>query len=51
VVGVTLGDALARDKSKLPEDYADAAFCEDYDFRCDATTRTWLRPHAQDNLL
>lgn len=51
LVGVTLGDAMARDKSKLPEEFADASFCEHYDFRCDATARTWLRPHAQDNLL
>jgi phosphatidylinositol glycan class S len=51
VAGVTLGDAMARDKSKLPEEFAEAAFCDDYDFRCDATARTWLRPHAQDNLL
>lgn len=51
LVGVTLEDAMSRDKSKLPADFAEAAFCEDYDFRCDATARTWLRPHAQDNLL
>jgi hypothetical protein len=51
VAGVTLGDAMARDRSKLPEEFAEAAFCDDYDFRCDATARTWLRPHAQDNLL
>lgn len=51
LVGIKLGDAMARNKSLLPEEFAEAAFCEDYDFRCDATARTWLRPHAQDNLL
>ena len=51
LVGIKLGDAMARNKSLLPEEFADASFCEDYDFRCDATARTWLRPHAQDNLL
>lgn len=26
-------------------------FCEEYETRCDACARTWMRPHALDNLL
>lgn len=51
VTGVTLADAMSRDKSKLSEEFAAGRFCDDYEFRCDATARTWLRPHPQDNLL
>ena len=51
VTGITAGDALRRDKSLLPPEFADATFCEDYEFRCEASARTWSRPHAQDNLL
>ena len=42
---------MRRDKSALPEDFAAGRFCEDYEFRCEASARTWARPHAQDNLL
>ncbi len=51
VTGLTLGEAMRRDKSALPEDFAAGRFCEDYEFRCEASARTWARPHAQDNLL
>ena len=39
------------DKAALPEEFAAGRFCEDYEFRCEASARTWARPHAQDNLL
>ncbi len=42
---------MRRDKSALPGDFAAGRFCEDYEFRCEASARTWARPHAQDNLL
>ena len=49
--GLTVEEALKRDKSILPEEFQGATFCNDYDFRVGASARTWLRPHAQDNLL
>ncbi|EIE20162.1 hypothetical protein COCSUDRAFT_34056 [Coccomyxa subellipsoidea C-169] len=51
VKSVTFGDAMARDRSVLPEEWASASFCDEYDFRCGACARTWSRPHAQDNLM
>jgi phosphatidylinositol glycan class S len=51
VKGLTLGDALSRDTSLLPAEWAGAVFCDEYDFRCSACARTWARPHAQDNLM
>ncbi len=50
-VGVRASDAMAKDKSLLPPEFAEAAFCDDWEFRVGACVRTWLRPHAQDNLL
>eukprot|EP00884_Botryococcus_braunii_P001811 jgi/Botrbrau1/11630/Bobra.0209s0021.1 len=51
VVGLTAADALARDLSRLPPEWEGATFCDDFEFRVGACVRTWLRPHAQDNLL
>jgi len=51
VTGLTAGEALSRDKSSLPAEFSEGTFCEDYEFRCEASARTWARPHAQDNLL
>ena len=51
VFSMRLGEALQRDRSAFPPEFADAAFCEDYDIRCDACARTWMRPHPLDNLL
>ncbi len=51
VTGLTAEEALRRDKASLPEEFAAGRFCEDYEFRCEASARTWTRPHAQDNLL
>lgn len=51
VKSLTLGEAMSRDRSLLPEDWASARFCDEYDFRCGACARTWSRPHAQDNLM
>ena len=51
VTGLTVEEALRRDKALLPEEFAAGRFCEDYEFRCEASARTWARPHAQDNLL
>lgn len=49
--GMTYGDAISRDKAKLPTEFAEAVFCDKFEFRCEAAARTWLRPHAQDNLM
>lgn len=51
VFSLTLGDALNRDKGVLPAEFSEGLFCEEYDTRCDACARTWMRPHAMDNLL
>lgn len=51
VYGLSYGDALARSKEALPEDFADAHFCDKWAVRLEAAARTWQRPHAQDNLM
>ncbi|KAK9823775.1 hypothetical protein WJX72_005415 [[Myrmecia] bisecta] len=51
VTSLTLGDALRKDKSMLPEQFQEGVYCEDFEFRCGASGRTWLRSHAQDNLM
>ena len=50
VTSLTLEDAMRKDISLLPEQFEGASWCSDYEFRCGAAARTWLRPHAQDNL-
>jgi hypothetical protein len=49
--GVRLADALARNKAALPEGFGEGLWCEKYEDRLIAATRTWLRPHSQDNLM
>jgi phosphatidylinositol glycan class S len=49
--GISFADAMARDKARLPEQFADAVFCDEWAFRLEAAARTWQRPHAQDNLM
>jgi hypothetical protein len=49
--GVRLGDAVKRNKAALPEGFADGLWCDKYEERLTAAVRTWLRPHAQDNLM
>ncbi len=53
VTSVRLGQALQRSLADLPPGWAEkgAVWCDDYDFRVGACARTWLRPHAQDNLM
>ena len=51
VVGVTLETALQQDNNILPIEFKKATFCEDFEFRAKCATRTWLRPHPQENLL
>lgn len=51
VTGLVLQEALAKDRSVLPDEFQSATWCSDYEFRCGASARTWMRPHAQDNLL
>ncbi|KAK9845336.1 hypothetical protein WJX81_003762 [Elliptochloris bilobata] len=53
VTSVRLGKALQRNMGELPAMWAKkgAVWCDDYDFRVGACARTWLRPHAQDNLM
>ena len=50
VFGILLEDALKRGE-KLPSEFDSGTFCENYDARCDAAARTWMRPHAVDNLM
>jgi hypothetical protein len=49
--GLSLGDAASRDRARLPPELAAGVWCEDYELRLAAAARTWLRPHAQDNLM
>ncbi len=51
VFSLRLEEALQRSKAVFPEEFAAGAFCEDYESRCDACARTWMRPHPMDNLL
>ena len=51
VKSVHLGEALSRNKALFPEDWSSARFCEDFEFRAGACARTWMRTHAQDNLM
>lgn len=51
VAGVTYGTALSRDRSSLPQEMQGAKLCEKWAYRCEAAARTWMRPHAQDNLM
>lgn len=51
VTSVTYEDALQKDRSVLPQQFSDATWCQDFDFRAAAAARTWQRPHAQDNLM
>lgn len=48
--GMTIEEALQRDKTKLPEEFQEATYCSEFDMRCAAAARTWNRPHAIDNL-
>lgn len=50
-VGMTVEDALSKDKSMLPAEFQEATYCADFQMRCGASARTWQRPHAMDNLL
>lgn len=49
--GLTLADAAARDRARLPESFSDGVFCDEWAYRLEAAARTWQRPHAQDNLM
>ena len=51
VFSLRLEEALQRSKAAYPAEFAEGTFCEDYETRCDACARTWMRPHAMDNLL
>eukprot|EP00891_Asterochloris_glomerata_P009807 jgi/Astpho2/9807/gw1.00149.164.1_t len=51
VTSTTFGDAVKKDRTILPQEFQEGLFCEDFEFRCGASARTWLRSHAQDNLL
>ncbi|KAK9817521.1 hypothetical protein WJX74_005799 [Apatococcus lobatus] len=51
VYSTTLRDAQTKDKSSWPEQFQQAPFCENFEIRSDACSRTWLRGHAQDNLM
>lgn len=49
--GISFADAMARDKARLPEQFGEAFFCDEWAYRLEAAARTWQRPHAQDNLM
>lgn len=51
VFSLRLEEALARNKAALPAEFGPGTWCDEYEARCDACARTWLRPHAMDNLL
>ena len=51
VYSCSLEEALAKDRSALPPEFAAGVFCENFEARADACARTWMRPHALDNLL
>ncbi|KAL3143485.1 hypothetical protein ABBQ38_002292 [Trebouxia sp. C0009 RCD-2024] len=51
VTSLTFEQAMSKDRSILPETFSEGFFCEDFEFRCGASARTWQRTHAQDNLL
>ena len=51
VTSLTFEQAMSKDRSILPETFSEGFFCEDFEFRCGASARTWQRSHAQDNLL
>lgn len=51
VTSLTFEQAMSKDKTILPESFNEGLFCEDFEFRCGASARTWQRSHAQDNLL
>lgn len=51
VFSLRLGEALERSKAAFPPEFAEGVFCDEYETRCDACARTWMRPHSLDNLL
>ncbi len=51
VFSTTLGGAQSEDRSSWPEQFQQACLCENYQICSDACSRTWLRGHAQDNLM
>jgi hypothetical protein len=51
VYSMTLEEAAARDKAAFPPEFAEGVFCENYELRIDSCARTWMRPHAMENLL
>eukprot|EP00195_Chlamydomonas_chlamydogama_P007780 CAMPEP_0202890766 /NCGR_PEP_ID=MMETSP1392-20130828/1072_1 /ASSEMBLY_ACC=CAM_ASM_000868 /TAXON_ID=225041 /ORGANISM="Chlamydomonas chlamydogama, Strain SAG 11-48b" /LENGTH=212 /DNA_ID=CAMNT_0049574401 /DNA_START=192 /DNA_END=830 /DNA_ORIENTATION=- len=50
-VGVKFAEAMQRTRDALPAEFQSGVFCEGFLIRCEAAARTWLRPHAQDNLM
>lgn len=51
VTSLSFQEAMSKDRTTLPDTFSEGLYCEDFDFRCGASARTWLRAHAQDNLL
>lgn len=51
VFSLSLEEAMSRNKAVFPAEFAEGVFCEEYESRCDACARTWMRPHAMENLL
>ena len=51
VTSLSFEEAMSKDRSILPDTFNEGLFCEDFEFRCGASARTWQRSHAQDNLL
>lgn len=51
VWSTTLGDVISKKQDVLPSDFQGVPFCENFEARVDACARTWMRPHAIQNLL
>jgi hypothetical protein len=51
---VALFCALGRvrlTRHRRQAEYADAVFCEDWQFRLECAARTWMRPHPMESLM
>lgn len=48
VFSLLLKDAISK---TLPSEFDDGVFCDEYETRCDAAARTWMRPRAVDDLM
>ena len=50
-IGMKLGDAHKQDISMFPEEFQDAEFADNFEYRSDCAARTWMRQHAVESLM